>query len=301
MLFQNPVKELNMNRNTLTTIIGGNAIRVFVAAIIGWFAFGTDAMAEQKESRHPSRIIQYRGYMPQLRPEKWGQTVQIKFELYRSPNGGTPYWRELRDVDVQKNGWVEVDLGEVEPLPDDAFKTPFRFLSIWHETHEFIPRKQVASLTYVASRVESQLKAQDYESYEKYSIDQAKAAAAKAPGRENRLDKMVSGGGYAMEKHPRMPMNWLDAVAEADRIGARLPTFEEWYGAYDGEASKELVGMEGHYEWVIPWVYEPTIHARLHELYRGKPVACYYNELSPLNDYPFRLAIDEPESTEKAE
>ncbi len=182
----------------------------------------------------------------------------------------------------------------MEALPDDAFTTPFRFLSIWHGAVEFVPRKQIASLTYVASKVETQLKAQDYENYEKYSIDQAKAAAAKAPNRENRLDQLVTCDGFEMETHPRMPMTWLDAVDEADRLNARLPTFEEWYGAYDSEVSKSLVGMEGHYEWVIPWVYEPTIHARLHELYRGKPVACYYNELSPLNDYPFRLAIDKP-------
>jgi hypothetical protein len=271
-----------------------------MAAFLGGVAIEMDA-AESKEGRHPSRIIQYRGYMPQLSREKWGADVDIKFELYRSPKGGTPYWREERTVMVHESGWVEVDLGEVEALPDDAFKTPFRFLSIWHGAVEFIPRKQVASLTYVASKIETQLKPQDYENYEKYSIDQAKAAAAKAPGRENRLDKMVPGRGFAMETHPRMPLNWLDAVAEADRLEARLPTFEEWYGAYDGEPSKDLVGMEGHYEWVIPWVYEPTIHARLHELYRGKPVACYYNELSPLNDYPFRLAIDKPVASESAE
>ena len=51
--------------------------------------------------------------------------------------------------------------------------------------------------------------------------------------------------------------------------------------------------MTGHYEWVIPWVYEPSIHARFHELYRGKPVACYYEELSPVNAYPFRLVVPE--------
>ncbi len=55
--------------------------------------------------------------------------------------------------------------------------------------------------------------------------------------------------------------------------------------------------MTGHYEWVIPWVYEPTIHSRFHELYRGKSVACYYEELSPMNDYPFRLIVAKPDQT----
>ena len=252
-----------------------------------------DLKAETSDDKpHPSRIIQYRGYMPMLGREHWGSDVDIKFELYRSPNGGTPYWREERQVSVAKSGWVEVNLGEVVALPNSAFETPFRFLAIWHGDVEFVPRKQVASLAYVASKIETQLQTQDYENYAKGSIERAKAFAAKAPGRKDRLDSMVSCEGFTMEKHPRVPLNWLDAVEEADRLNARLPTFEEWYGAYDGKPGKELVGMEGHYEWVIPWVYEPTIHARLHELYRGKPVACYYNELSPLNEYPFRLALD---------
>lgn len=115
------------------------------------------------------------------------------------------------------------------------------------------------------------------------------AAAAKAPGRETRLDTMIPCGAFTMEKHPRMPTTWLKAVDAAAAVKARLPTFQEWHGAYDGKPNQELVAMQGHYEWVIPWVYEPSIHARFHELYRGKPAACYYNELSPLNDYPFRL------------
>ena len=96
-----------------------------------------------------------------------------------------------------------------------------------------------------------------------------------------------------METHVRMPQSWLDAEQVAEKLDARLPTFEEWYAAYDGEQRKQLDHMEGHYEWVIPWVYEPLIHARLQELYRGKPVACYYNELSPMNAYPFRLAVND--------
>lgn len=95
-----------------------------------------------------------------------------------------------------------------------------------------------------------------------------------------------------MEAVPRPPTNWLAAVESARMAGGRLPTFEEWYGAYDGKASSQLTEMKGHYEWVIPWVYEPTIHARLHEHYRGKPVACYYEELSPMNAYAFRLVVE---------
>ena len=229
--------------------------------------------------------------MPMLDKEFWGTEVELKFEIYRSPNGGTPFWAEPRRVRVRADGWVSVDLGQVEPLPDEAFKTPFRFLSIWKGRDEFIPRKQIASLVYVASPLEQDA---SKENYVELARSAAKAAAALAPDRENRLDTLVNCGSYSMETHPRLPANWLEASATAARLGAHLPSFEEWYGAYDGKPAKDLVGMVGRYEWVVPWVYEPTIHARMHELYRGKPVACYYHELSPLNAYPFRLLQPTP-------
>ena len=239
-----------------------------------------------ENTNNPNRIIQYRGPMPMLDKEFWGTEVELKFEIYRSPNGGTPFWTESRRVKVRADGWVNTDLGQVEPLPDEAFTTPFRFLSIWKGPNEFIPRKQIAGLVYVASPLE---KDASKENYVELARSAAKAAAAQAPDRDNRLDTLVNCGSFSMETHPRLPVSWLEASATATRIGAHLPTFEEWYGAYDAKPAKDLVGMIGHYEWVVPWVYEPTIHARMHELYRGKPVACYYNELSPLNAYPFRL------------
>lgn len=218
----------------------------------------------------------------------WGSETDITFELYRSPTGGSPFWTESRTVSVEKNNAeVTVDLGEKERLPNEAFTTSFRFLSILHNGFELGPRKQVASVVYVASEYEL-----DYtqENYLEKSLIPAIKAAKEAPGRESSLDKLVDCGTVNMETHPRMPGTWLEAEAEAAKLDARLPTFQEWYGAYDGEPAKKLSTMEGHYEWVIPWVYEPQIHQRLHELYRGKPVACYYNELSPMNKYPYRLA-----------
>lgn len=221
-----------------------------------------------------------------------GGEVKLKFELYLSPDGGAPFWKETRTVSVRKDGWVNVDLGQTEPLPDEAFTTPFRFLAIWHENIEFTPRKQIASLAYVASTVEKHLLSKEHDEYARNGLAVAKAAASQSPDRDKCLDKLVDCGSFLMETHPRFPTNWLRAVEDARQLSARLPTFEEWYGAYDGKAARQLVGMEGHYEWVIPWVYEPTIHARLHELYRGKPIACSYEELSPLNNYPFRLVVE---------
>ncbi len=250
--------------------------------------------ADDLEPIESSRIIQYRGPMPYLPESYWGNEAELVFELYRSPTGGSPFWSETRRVSVRKDGWVDVNLGLVEELPDSVFMTPFRFLSIWHNDVEFIPRKQVSSVAYVASPYESK---QSQENYLETALNAARKAALKAPGRENKLDKLVDCGEFKMETHPRMPLTWLDAEKAADSLGARLPTFGEWYGAYDGEPNKSLEHMDGHYEWVIPWVYEPLIHARLQELYRGKPVACYYNELSPMNEYPFRLAVNKSSAT----
>ena len=263
---------------------------LLLAALLPGALVGSSSAQESKVD--PSRIIQYRGPMPLLAREHWGGEVKLKFELYRSPDGGAPFWKETCTVSVRKDGWVHVDLGQMAPLPNEAFTTPFRFLSIWHENVEFTPRKQIASLAYVASSVERQILSNEPDAYARQALAVAQAAAALAPDREKRLDKLVDCGAFLMEAHPRFPTNWLGAVEAARPLGARLPTFEEWYGAYDGKATDQLVGMVGHYEWVIPWVYEPSIHGRLHELYRGKPVACYYEELSPMNDYPFRLVVE---------
>jgi len=240
--------------------------------------------AEEASPRKSTRIIQYRGPMPLLRRELWGSKVELRFELYRSPEGGTPFWRETPSVMVSTNGWVQLDLGEVEPLPDEAFNTPFRFLSIWHQQIEFGPRKQVVSLAYVASAAELNILSTNFTTL------RSEASASN----ELRIGALVGCGLYSLEGEPRSPKSWLEASQMASQLGARLPTFEEWYGAHEGRSSNQLSSMTGHYEWVIPWVYEPTIHWRLHELYRGKTVACYYEELSPQNRYPFRLALDKP-------
>jgi hypothetical protein len=266
---------------------GNHLLRAAAILLAAAALFGpvTSTLAGEKAGTS-DRIIQYRGPMPFLRQENWGGEVELKFELYRSPTGGSPFWTEAKRVRVMTNGWVNVDLGEVERLPDEAFTSPFRFLSIWHGRHEFAPRKQIASVVYVASAYEAGV---SKDNYIELSLAAAKTAAAKVPDREKRLDDLVECGEFSMEMHPRFPATWLEAEATAARVGAHLPTFEEWYGAYDGKPAGKLVSMEGHYEWVVPWVYEPSIHARMHELYRGKPVACYYNEISPLNAYPFRL------------
>ena len=264
-------RPLGLRRHALRTFGCG---MVMVIAGLMADALGI-ASAAQEIKVDPSRIIQYRGPMPLLAREHWGGEVKLRFELYRSPDGGAAFWKEPRTVSVRKDGWVNVDLGQVVPLPDEAFTTPFRFLSIWSGDIEFTPRKQIASLAYIAATLDDRILLKVPDDYAKNALALAKAAASQAPDRERRLDKLVDCGAFLMEAHPRFPTNWLSAVEGARPLGARLPTFEEWYGAYDGKASVQLLGMVGHYEWVIPWVYEPTIHSRLHELYRGKPVACY--------------------------
>jgi hypothetical protein len=230
--------------------------------------------------------------MPLLPEAAANGPVELTFELYRSPTGGVPFWSETCTVTVQQR-WVAVDLGEVEPLPDEAFDTPFRFLSIWHGEVEFKPRKQVVSVAYLAATK------QEYDSGAipaHVGVGDAGVAGGYSPestggvqAQPRPLGTLVESGAFAIEATPRSPANWLAAEKAAAAVGGRLPSFEEWYAAVDGPARASLQDIAGHYEWVIPWVYEPQIHARMHELYRGKPIACYYNELSPQHAYAYRL------------
>jgi hypothetical protein len=324
-------------------------------------AVSTPAAAASASSVTPapssSRVIQYRGPMPLLPDSANNGEVKLTFELYRSPTGGVPVWTETRTV-VAHDRFVEVDLGQVEPLPDEAFESPFRFLSIWHAAVEFKPRKQVVSVAYLAAKPEEyaagqagvvstgRLTAAAYADAGSGGMT-AGVAPATAGGTTSGtggttvggvggvggglaggsmsgsvgdvaggtagtaasgamlsgadsgsaspqpppapLGSTVDVGGFAIERNPRSPTTWLQAERAAAQLGARLPTFQEWYAAVDGPARAQLEQVTGHYEWVIPWVYDPQIHSRMEELYRGKPVACYYNELSPQHDYPYRL------------
>ena len=274
----------NLSRGKRVVALLAGALIIFIAK--------TPALAAE-EKGGANRIIQYRGPLPLLGKDSWGHEVELKFELYRSPTGGTPFWSESRRVQVSADGMARVDLGQVERLPDEAFKTPFRFLSIWHDKTEFVPRKQVVSVVYVASTDESGV---SKDRYAEQGLAIAAGAVGQTPGGEKPLDALIRCGDFSMETHSRPPATWLEAMEMADRMGAQMPNFDEWYAAYDGQESKSFSGMVGHYEWVIPWVYEPAIHARMHELYRGKTVACYYNELSPLNHYSFRLVTRHPDS-----
>lgn len=228
-----------------------------------------------------SRVIQYRGPMPLLPADARDGETQLTFELYRSPHGGAPFWEETRTV-VVRDTWVDVDLGEVEPLPDEAFTSPFRFLSIVHRDVELPPRKQVVSVAYLA------LERDDYAEGSTGASPAYTEDPLAAPV-EVEAGPTVTLASIPIEASPQPPRTWLEAEAAAAEAGRRLPTFDEWYAAVDADTDGALRDVAGHYEWVIPWVYEPQIHARMNELYRGKPEACYYTELSPENRYPFRM------------
>jgi len=232
-----------------------------------------------------SRVIQYRGPMPLLPADARDGEIELTFELYRSPDGGAPFWEETRTV-VARDAWVEVDLGEVTPLPDEAFTSPFRFLSIWHRDVEFPPRKQVVSVAYLAMERDEYAEGESGAGAAGYADPLAKPVAVEA-------GPTVLVAGVPLEVSPQPARTWLEAVIAAAEAGRRLPTFDEWYAAVDADTDGRLQDVAGHYEWVIPWVYEPQIHARMNELYRGKPQACYYTELSPENRYPFRMVAVE--------
>jgi hypothetical protein len=151
-----------------------NAI-VFPVVLVGFILLSAASLHSGDAKEPSSRIIQYRGSMPMLPRDSWGSETEITFELYRSPTGGSPFWTESRKVSVEKNNAeVSVDLGEEERLPDEAFTTSFRFLSILHNGFELGPRKQVASVVYVASEYELDYTQENY--LEKSLIPAIKAA-----------------------------------------------------------------------------------------------------------------------------
>ena len=48
----------------------------------------------------------------------------------------------------------------------------------------------------------------------------------------------------------------------------------------------------GHYEWVLPWVYDTASHGLYNRYFRGRFQGCDYMDLSPENEYPYRVAVE---------
>jgi hypothetical protein len=235
----------------------------------------TEAAAPLRDIAH--RSVRLSGKMPFLEPDGPAEmTFEAEFTLYTSPVGGRPLWSERRKV-TSRASMVEVRLGEVVPMPEEAMTATFRFIGFrFGDGPEVTPRYPIESLVWASATGDG---------------GYARLPPASAIAQGDPPLAPSGAGGVLLETNPRPPLAWIEAARAAERAGRRLPTLEEWLAA---RAAGERAGFretDGHYEWVQAFVYAVQSHTPGIASYRGKPNGCSGEELSPtLNRYHFRCA-----------
>ena len=77
-----------------------------------------------------------------------GSSVEATFAIYGAAAGGTAFWSESQTIAVE-NGLYSVQLGKINPLPDDLFNASDRWLGVKVGTDaEMTPRAQITSVAY---------------------------------------------------------------------------------------------------------------------------------------------------------
>jgi hypothetical protein len=96
--------------------------------------------------------------------------------------------------------------------------------------------------------------------------------------------------GAVLAAGKREVLTWKDAFEAARAEKKTLPDYEQWYRQLERLPPDESADWTGHYEWVLPWVYDTASHGRYNDLFRGRFQGCDYSDLSPQKKYRFRLA-----------
>ena len=77
-----------------------------------------------------------------------GTSVSVTFSIYNVASGGTALWTETQSISVSQ-GLYSVQLGAVNPVPDDLFNAADRWLGVKVGADlEMTPRAQITSVAY---------------------------------------------------------------------------------------------------------------------------------------------------------
>jgi hypothetical protein len=221
-----------------------------------------------EKSAEPAIGIRFAGLLPGAVNSKLEGKFRLDLKIYRSPQGGEPIWHERREVDV-KGGRIDLTLGEVTKVPMEIHEATFKFLGVSvNGNREVYPRFAVVNVVYASAKEALA------------GISRRAAAKEAAPPK-----------GTAVQPETQKAATWREALAAACASGGELPDYEAWYGALESSAPDKVSERTGHYEWVLPWVYDPASHGRLNDYFRGRFQGCDYMDLAPSNRYPYRVAV----------
>ncbi len=261
---------------------------VVAAGILAPVVFLMGQEAKKREAGKPDEPrlgIRFRGFLPGSQNPTLEGTYEVEFRIYRSPQGGEPIWRETAAVPVRE-GRMDVVLGKRVPIPMEIHEATFKFLGASvGGNREVYPRFAIVNVVY-ASRKEALV---------------ALAGGAGASERRSGTEKPSAyGPREAKVGKEEKKATWREALAAARAAGGDLPDYEDWYQALENLAPDAVEGWTGHYEWVLPWVYDTASHGRLNLYFRGRFEGCDYMDLSPANKYAYRIALSAGKGGEAA-
>lgn len=222
------------------------------------------------EPAEPRIGIRFEGLLPGTHDPSLSGEFPVEFRIYLSPQGGDAVWSEARRVRVA-DGRMDVLLGEVEPVPFAIHEATFKFLGASVSGgREVYPRFPVVN-TVFASRTEAL---------------RSLVRSAEAGG-----EPVYPAPGWRVSDETRAPATWSAALAAARASGGDLPDYRDWYGRLTSAPRDAVLERCDHYEWVLPWVYDTASHGEYNRLFRGRFEGCDYMDLSPSNEYPYRVAL----------
>lgn len=89
--------------------------------------------------------ISYQGILTTNTGSPVSGSVDVAFEIFTAPTGGSALWTETRTIDPDSTGLFTVILGNLTPIPDSAFKLPTRWLGITVESQQLSERIALTS------------------------------------------------------------------------------------------------------------------------------------------------------------
>jgi hypothetical protein len=101
------------------------------------------------------QMVSYQGHLVNSVGDPIDSAVTITFSIYDLPEGGVVIWTETYASANVSDGWFNVTLGSINPLPDTVFADSERYLGVTLAgSTEMIPRTRLVSASY-AHRVSS--------------------------------------------------------------------------------------------------------------------------------------------------
>lgn len=251
----------------------------FLGEAIGQDGVPGAAPAPAPATRAETAIpIRFQGFLPgNINPGLEGK-FKIEFRIYPSPQGGRPSWQETREVVVIK-GQIDLELGTKTPIPMELHEATYKWLGASvNGQREIFPRYPIVNVVYASPR-EALLAHERWraETQQKNSADYRTTGARPEAGAKP----------VAPARHEEM--TWKEALNQARARGSDLADYQEWYKQLETLPPDKSADWTGHYEWVLPWVYDTASHGRYNNLFRGRFQGCDYSDLSPQKKYPFRV------------